>query len=1101
MKKFFSIFLLLAGISLVSLQAAEEARLLRFPAIYGKQIVFSYAGDLFTVDSDGGIARKLTSHNGYEIFPRFSPDGSQIAFTGQYDGNTEVFTIPSEGGAPKRLTYTATLDRDNVSDRMGPNNLVMDWTPDGKYITFRSRKQSFNSFIGQLFKVSVDGGIPEELPLPYGGFHSWSDDGNKIAYNRIFREFRTWKYYRGGMADEIWIHDFESRTTEKVTDNVEQDIIPMWVGDQIFYLSDRDRCMNMFVYNTSTKQTSKVTDFKEYDIKFPSLGKEQIVFENGGYIYKLDVNTQKYEKVEVQIANDNAYSRTELVDASKNITSIDISPNGERALFSARGEIFTVPAKHGVTRNLSQSPGAHDRVASWSPDGKNIAWFSDKSGEYELYIQRQDGTKEAVSLTKGYKNYPYELKWSPDSKMIAFSDHFMTLQVVDVAAKKTQVVKKSVSTELNDFDWSPDSKWLAFTENDKNGLGVIHLYNLKDKEFHPVTDNWYESADPRFSPDGKYLYFTSARDFNPTFSNLELNIAYTDMTKVYMVTLDKDTPSPFAPENDEVKIDETGDADEKDKDKDKDKGKSKGKEEAGDEKEDKDIKIDVEGLNSRILALPLTAMNYGNLHAAEGKVYYIAGSQAEPGFTAKVFDLKSKKETDLGKNLIFTISANGKKMIVRQNGKYGVIDLPGAAVTLSETIDLSNMQVLTEYKKEWKQIYDESWRQMRDFFYVENMHGVDWKAMHEKYDALVPYVNHRNDLTYVIGELIGELSVGHSYVNSPAGMKGPERIPTGLLGAKISKEENGFFRINEILEGANWSEELRSPLTEVGLDVRAGDYIIAVNGQSTEDMDDIYASLVNTAGKTVKLTINSQASWDGARHELVKPIADESQLYYYNWVHGNIDKVNEATDGQIGYLHIPDMGVGGLNIFNRYYYPQLKNKKGLIIDDRGNGGGFVSRIVVEKLQRELSFVFSSRRGVEDGDPVPGGTVYGPKVLLINFASASDGDLFPYQFKKHKLGTTIGTRTWGGVVGIRGSLPFIDGGDLRRPESGSYSATESEWIVENHGVEPDIVLDNDPAKEYDGEDEQLNKAIEVIMGQLDQYAPPPPKPADPDKSGK
>jgi tricorn protease len=1082
-----------------SLQAEEEARLLRFPAIYEDQIVFSYAGDLFTVDAGGGIARKLTSHKGYEIFPRFSPDGSKIAFTGQYDGNTEVFVIPSVGGSPKRLTFTATLERDDVSDRMGPNNLVMDWTPDGKYITFRSRKQSYNSFIGQLFKVPVAGGLSEEIPLPYGGFHSWSPEGNKLAYNRIFREFRTWKYYRGGMADEIWIHDFNTRTTEKITDNIEQDIIPMWAGEEIYFLSDRDRTMNLFVYNTVTGETNKVTEFTEYDIKFPSLGKDQIVFENGGYIYKLDTHSKKYEKVSIGIANDQAYSRTELKDASKNITSIDLSPNGERVLFAARGEIFTLPAKHGITRNLTGTPGAHDRVASWSPDGKHIAWFSDASGEYELYIQEQDGSSEPVSLTPGYKNYPYELKWSPDSKKIAFSDRAMRLQIVDVASKKTTIVRESVTTELNDFDWSPDSKWLAFAENDNNGMGVIHLYQLETGRIYPVTDNWYQSGDPRFSPDGKYLYFTSMRDFNPTFSNLELNIAYTDMAKIYLVTLAGDTPSPFAPENDEVKIEEksTGapDADPGSKGK-RDKKKANGKEEAASEEE---TRIDVDGINARIIALPVKAMNYDNLHPSEDKIYYIAGSQADQAFTAKVFDLKSKKETELGKGLLFTISASGKKMVVRQNGNYGVIDLPVGPVTLSETVDLSDMKVMTDYRKEWQQIFDESWRQMRDFFYVENMHGLDWKAMHEKYNVLIPYVNHRKDLTYVIGEMVGELSVGHAYVNSPPDLDGPERIQTGLLGAKISKDGSGYYRIDRILEGSNWSDDLRSPLTEVGVDVDEGDFIIAVNGQSTRTMDNLYAALVNTAGKTVKLTVNSAPSPTGAHDELVRPVADESDLYYYNWVHDNIRKVNEATDGQIGYLHIPDMSIDGLNIFARYYFPQLLNKKGLIIDDRGNGGGFVSRIVIERLRRELSFVFSFR-GVEKGQPVPDGTVYGPKVLLMNFASASDGDLFPYQFKKHKLGTTIGTRTWGGVVGIRGTLPFIDGGVLMRPESGSYSATESEWIIEGHGVEPDIYIDNDPAREYDGVDEQLNKAIEVIMDQLDQYAPPPPQPPDPDKSG-
>jgi tricorn protease len=1066
--------------------ANDEARLMRFPAIYGEQIVFTYAGDLYTVDSKGGMARKLTSHNGYEMFPWFSPDGSQIAFTGQYDGNTEVFIIPAAGGSPRRLTYTATLGRDNVSDRMGPNNIVMDWTPDGKYITYRSRKQSFNSFIGQLYRVSAEGGLSEELPLPTGGFSSWSPDGNKLAYNRIFREFRTWKYYRGGMAYEIWIHDFNDRTTVKITDNGEQDIIPMWAGEQIFFLSDRDRTMNVFVYNTSTRQTSKVTDFTEYDVKFPSLGKEQIVFENGGYIYKLDVNTKAYEKVPIQIANDNTNSRTELKDASKSVRSGDLSPNGERVVLGAHGELFSLPAKHGITRNLTNSPGAHERVVSWSPDGRNIAYFSDESGEFEVYIIRQDGSGKTLQLTSGTKSYLYDLEWSPDSKKILFSDRKFRLQYVDIDSEKVTLVKKSIDTELNDFDWSPDSKWIAYSDNDKNQFSVIYLFSTEDGKSYRVTDNWYESGNPDFSPDGKYLYFVPSRDFDPTYSQTEWNHSYSNMEKVYLVTLAKDTPSPFAPENDEVKT-----ADEKNPDNGKD-GKN------GEEPDVKMTKIDTEGLSNRILSLPIKASNYGNLESSADGVYYIERSSFDGPMTAKVFDLNTKKEADLGPGIRFTIADNGKKMLVIQNGKYAVIDLPKGKVSLDETIDLSDMKVMTDYQQEWRQIFDESWRHMRDFFYVENMHGVDWEAMYEKYAVLLPHVNHRHDLTYVIGEIISELSVGHTYVNSPDDAGIPERIQMGLLGAKLSKHSSGYFRIDKVLEGANWSASLRSPLTEVGVDISEGDFILAVNGQSTRDMNDIYAALVNTAEKTVELTTNAEPALEGSKKSLVKPVADESSLYYYNWVQDNIRKVNEATDGQIGYIHIPDMLQRGLNEFVKYFYPQLKNKKGLIIDDRGNGGGNVSPMIIERLRRELTHA-RNMRGVPYGNTTPPEMVFGPKVMLINYASASDGDLFAYQFKTLKLGTVIGTRTWGGVVGYRGTLPFIDGGILMRPEFSHYSATESKWVIEGVGVEPDNYQDNDPAKEYEGVDEQLNKAIEVILQQLDQYEPLPPVPADPDKS--
>jgi len=1086
MKNFFSLFLLL--LIPVFVMAQEEARLLRFPAINNDQIVFTYAGDLYSVDSEGGMARRLTSHEGYEMFPKFSPDGSAIAFTGQYDGNTEVFTIPSAGGTPKRLTHTATLGRDDIADRMGPNNIVMGWSPDGKSITYRSRKQSFNSFIGQLFSVPATGGISSELPLPTGGFCSWSPDGSKLAYNRIFREFRTWKYYKGGMADEIWIHDFATKETKAITDNGAQDIIPMWAGEEIYFLSDRDRTMNLFVHNTSSGETQKVTDFTEYDIKFPSLGKNFIVFENGGYIYKFSIASKQAEKVSIQIANENSFSRTGYVDASEFINDIDLAPGGERVILGARGEIYSVPAKNGITRNLTQTPGAHERDITWSPDGKYIAYVSDESGEYEVYMQKQDGSEKPVQLTSGSKSYLYQIRWSPDSKKILFSDRALTLKYVDITSKKVTLVKKSERAELRNFTWSPDSKWIAFTETDVNDFDVIYLYKLESGSIHPVTDNWYDSGNPAFSSDGKYLFFVSRRDFNPTYSNTEWNHSYSNMSKVYLVTLAADTPSPFAPENDEVKAepaDESGSdaADKKDKN-----GSS----------DEKSTKIDTENLNQRILSLPVQASNYGNLQAVKDRVYYSMRSSGRGGSaTMKMFDLKSKEETELGSGINFLISASGKKMLVSQRNQYSVIDLPQDEVTIKDPIDVSGMSVQVDYRKEWEQIFNESWRQMRDFFYVPNMHGLDWNAMQAKYSVLLPYVNHRNDLTYIIGEMIAELSVGHSYVLSGSQRPSPKRIQTGLLGAKISKHTSGFFRVDEILEGANWNNASRSPLTEIGVDVKEGEYITAVNGQSTSTLDDLYAALVNTAGKQVELSVNSAAQESGSRKVIVVPISNEAALYYYNWVQDNIKKVDEATNGQVGYIHIPDMGVNGLNQFARYFYPQL-NKKGLIIDDRGNGGGNVSPMIIERLSREMTHA-GIMRGIPEGDPVPGQMMLGPKVLLINYASASDGDLFPYQFKQKKMGTVIGTRTWGGVVGIRGSLPFIDGGSLQKPEFAHYSATESKWIIEGIGVEPDIYLDNDPAREYEGTDDQLNKAIEVIMGQLDQYTPVPPVPPAPDKS--
>jgi tricorn protease len=1075
--------------------AQDEARLLRFPAAYGNQVVFSYAGDLYTVPGNGGMARKLTNDAGYEMFSHFSPDGKTIAFTAQYDGNTEVYTIPAQGGVPVRLTITATLGRDDVSDRMGPNNIVMGWTSDGKNIIYRSRKQTFNDFIGQLFTVPVSGGMSQELPLPAGGFCSYSPDGKQLAYNRVFREFRTWKYYKGGMADDIWIYDFAAKTTRNITNNNAQDIFPMWFGDEVYFCSDRDRTMNLFCYNLKTNQTRKVTNYTEYDIKFPSAGDNRITFENAGFIYVFDIKSQTTTKVTVQIADDFNTSRTELKDATRFMGSVNPSPDGNRVVVTARGDIFSVPAKEGITRNLTSSSNAHDRNGNWSPDGKWIAYLSDASGEYEIYIAKQDGSEPPVQITTGADTYKFALQWSPDSRKIMWNDKMLRLQYVDIETKKVTLVDKSKIWEFGDFNWSPDSQWITYSQTLENGMQQVMLYNTADQQKYEVTDSWFSSNQPVFSSNGKYLVFSSDRTFDPKYSNVEWNYSYENMTKLYLVTLTKDAPSPFAPSNDEVKLDEPKDQkDDKpakgEKTKKQDKGAKSGE---PDEAAVKPTKIDTEGIQQRIIEIPVEAGNYWNIWAIDDKIYYNMAN--EKGMSAKVFDLKLKKETELGPDLAFDVTADGKKMLVRQRNRYSIIDLPSSKISTEKYIDLSDVKVWVNNRQEWKQIYDEAWRQMRDFFYVPNMHGVDWKAMHDKYAVFLPSVNNRNDLTYIIGEMIAELSVGHAYING--GERKPvEKINLGLLGARLSKDASGYFRIDSLMQGANWNQDLRSPLTEVGVGASKGDFITSINGKSTKEIPDIYSALINRSGKNIEITLNSEPS-EGGRKVLVVPVADESKLYYYTWVQNNIRKVDKATNGQVGYIHIPDMSAEGLNEFVKYFYPQLA-KKALIIDDRGNGGGNVSPMIIERLNREIS-----RSNMARNTEIPGRTptkmMLGPKVLLINNYSASDGDLFPYGFKKHQIGKVIGKRTWGGVVGIRGSLPFVDGADLRKPEFASYSSEESKWIIEGYGVEPDIEIDNDPAREYEGIDDQLNKAIEVILEELKNYKPQPAIPTPPDKS--
>ena len=1068
---------------------SQEARLLRFPAIYGDKIVFSYAGDLYTVNKTGGIARKLTSDIGYEMFPRFSPDGTKIAFTAQYDGNTEVYVMLAEGGIPKRLTYTATLKRDVISDRMGPNNIVMGWTKDSKNIIYRSRSITFNDFCGNLFMISAEGGLPVEMPFSTGGFCSLSPDGSQLAFNRVFREFRTWKYYKGGMADDIRIFDFNTKKITNITNNISQDIIPMWIGNEIYFLSDRDRIMNLFAYDTQTKQTRKVTDNTDYDIKFPSNSNDAIVFEKGGYIYLFDIKTQKAEKVSIIIADDMLAGRNTEKDASKNILSVDISPDGERLVIGARGDIFTVPAEAGITRNITQTPGVHERNATWSPDGKNIAFISDKSGEFELYIQSQDGSKEAIQLTKNADTYYFDLKWSPDSRHLLWSDKKMRLRFVNIESLAVTEVAQSKIWEFSDFDWSPDSKWITYTNSEENDFSSIKLYNVDSKKTYDVSDKWYNSYNATFSLCGKYLFFVSDRDFNPIYSRTEWNHAYNKMSKIYFVALSKATANPFSYKNNEVSIakDSTGSK--------KEKAKTKKEEESKTAKIEP-VKVDTGLISERILALPIDVADYYNITAWDEKVFYMKNDIDTKKNALMFYDLKERKETEIVDCNGYGISKDKKKMVVMKDGKYYIIGTPTAAAKLEKNVNTGDMKVWTNLKEEWSQIFYESWRQMRDFFYVENMHGVDWPAIKRKYEVFLPYVNNRHDLNYIIGEMIGELSIGHSYVNG-GDLPEVKRIPQGLLGAVVNKDASGYFKINDILEGANWSEKLRSPLTEPGISISKGDFIIAIDGNDLKKTDNIYKLLVNKANKAVEITVNSKPESAGSHKYIIKPIDDEADLYYYRWVEHNIKKVSDATDGKVGYLHIPDMGVEGLNEFVKHFYPQL-NKKALIVDDRGNGGGNVSPMILERLMRKVQRA-NMLRNAQIPSHTPQQMLLGPIVVLINQYSASDGDLFPYGFKKYGLGKVIGVRSWGGVVGIRGSLPFIDGASLNKPEFASYDAETGEWIVEGHGVDPDINIDNDPYEEFMGKDAQLDKAIEEIVKEMKDYKDIAPIPKGPDKS--
>ena len=1051
MKRIVLSLVLLASVagSASAASSGENARLLRFPATNSSEVVFSYAGDLWTVPIQGGEARRLTSHIGYEMLARYSPDGKTIAFTGEYDGNREVYSIPAGGGEPVRLTYTATNGRDDLGDRMGPNNMVLAWSPDGKKIVFRNR--TGDGFEGLLWTIGPEGGMPRQIPLPEGGWCSYSPDGSQLAYNRVMREFRTWKYYRGGMADDIWIYNPGQGKVTNITNNDAQDIFPMWVGEEIYFASDRDMTMNLFVYNTRTGATEKVTNFREYDVKFPSTDGKTIVFENGGWLYRLNPATKEYNKIPVTLAAEGVYGRTEYRTLkAADITAVSAAPDGSRVAVTARGEVFDVPVGKGVTRNLTRSSNSNDRGAVWSPDGKWIAWISDATGETELCLHDVKAG-ETRQLTDGSDTYIRTLQWAPDSKHIYYTDRKNRFVEVSPADGKRRTVMECPEAEFRGVDISPDSQWLAYTRPAANEMGIVYLRNIASGKEYPVTERWYNSGSPAFSADGKYLIFTSDRDLSPQYSRIEWNYSFQDMSGAYLALLSSRTPSPLIASDPSVSME---------------------KADAKDKKEDPAPGIEPEGIGGRIVKLPVKGRSF---YCNEDKLWYLGRGGT------RVFDFKSGEDSECCDASMWPVKGS-KKALFRKGGNVFVAGI-GPKVSLKEKADLSQLSTTIDFAQEWAQLYDEVWRAFRDGYYLENMHGRDWKAVKAKYEVLLPYALTRLDVNYILGEMISEVASGHCYV-TPGDYPKPERIPMGLLGATFSKVADGF-RIDKILEGATYRPELRSPLTEPGLGVKEGDVITAIDGISLKDVDNIYKLLIGKADVLTELSV-------GGRKVVVKPIADEGPLYHYAWVLKNIRTVEKLSGGRVGYIYIPDMGPEGLSEWARYYYPQL-DKEALIIDDRANGGGNISPMIIERLQRK-AYRLTMRRGSSMVGTIPEGTHTGPKVLLINKYSASDGDLFPWSFKANKLGTVIGTRTWGGIVGISGPLPYVDGTDVRVPFFTNYDAATGQWMVENYGVDPDILIDNDPVKEFAGTDQQLEKAVQVALEQLKDRKPLPGVPA-------
>ena len=1086
---------------LVVCSAQAQTKLLRFPDVHGDKVVFTYGGDLWLTSTSGGLATRLTAHPGLEVFAKFSPDGKWIAFTGQYDGDEQVYVIPVTGGVPKQLTFYPA--RGPLAPRWGYDNQVYGWTPDGKSIIFRSGREYFDLGDSRLYTVPVNGGMPEALPMPKSGAGDLSPDGAKAVYSPLFRDFRTWKRYEGGWAQQLYIFDLKTHASEKITEDPRAHRDPMWIGAKIFYSSDRDGTNNLFSYDPATKKTEQLTHSTKWDVRWPSSDhKSQIVYELDGELNIMDSATGQSRHISIEVPNDGVAMRPAQVSAAEQIENASLSPKGERALFVARGDIFTAPIEKGPTRNLTNSSNAHDKWARWSPDGTKIAFISDLDGEDEVYVINQDGSGKPEELTHGFQAMLYAPEWAADGKRLAFSDKDGKLYVLTLDDKKVTQIAKDAGGNLRDYTWSHDGGQLAFTMSNPNSFSSIYIWSVAGGEVHRITSDVFDAGDPAWDPDGNYLYYIAAHDFQPEISQIEFNFATDRGFGIFALALRKDVKNPFPPESDEVTIAKEG---EKPAGTDKAKSEEK-KDEKKDEKPKEYIRIDFERLADRATRVPIEGDNYRGLAVTKDYLVYgragapFYGRDSFPPAALILFSFKERKETTLAEKISgFAVSDDGKKILVHSEHDYKLFDAKPEGKASPKTISTANLMVDRVPQQEWTEIFNEVWRRYRDFFYVKNMHGYDWEALRKQYAAMVPYVAHRSDLNYVLGEMVSELSTSHSYIEG-GDFDMPKRPQIALPGAKLELDHAaGRYRIAKIYRGQNEEELYRSPLTEVGVDAREGDYILAVDGEDLTAEKNPYQLLRNKANRPVQLTLNSKPSADGARKVSFRPIPAERNLIYLDWVNHNREAVAKATNGRVGYIHIPDMGANGIREFIKFYYPQIR-MEALVVDVRGNGGGNISRMLIERLRRQLLGTDFARTSDYTGT-YPDAVFYGPKVCLINETSASDGDIFPYMFRQSGLGPLIGKRTWGGVVGITGRGPLLDGGTVFVPEFATASI-DGQYVIEGHGVDPDIVVENDPASVIGGRDPQLERGISEVMKALEASPKKlPSRPGDPVKAPK
>ncbi len=1097
---------------LFALPAFAQTKLLRFPDIYGDQVVFTYASDLWTASTSGGTAIRLTAHPGMEVFAKFSPDGKWIAFTGQYDGDEQVYVMPSGGGEPKQLTFYPA--KGPFAPRWGYDNQVLGWTNDGTSIVFRSQRDSYTLPVSKLYTIPMTGGMPTALPMPEAGSGDFSPDGKRMVYSPRTRDFRSEKRYGGGQANTLYIYDLATNDAKKISEGVRPWRDAMWIGDKIYFNSDKDGKFNLYSYDVASGKTIAATNFKDWDVRWASSDDQsRVIYERDGELEILDTRNNKPTKLNINVPDDGVYKRPRVVNAMQVLENVALSPKGERALFGARGDIFSVPVEKGGTRNLTHSSGAHDKYPRWSPDGSRIAFISDRSGEDEVWVIAQDGMSQPQQLTNGGNAQRYSAEWSGDGKRLAFSDKDGKIYIYTFADKSLKQIVDAANGQIGDYEWSPKGNFLAFSMNDKaasnnGGYNSVYIYDVGNNKLNRVTDPMFNSQNPTFDPSGDYLYYLSDREFAPQISDKEFNFAGNRSTMIYALALRKDVKNPFPPESDEVTVapaptsppdklnptTEPTPIDEKQPQ--PTASASPSPTVSGTPNQDaakknvpsaKPETIDFDGITNRVTRVPLSADNYGGLTAKTGHLLYFVGSafyygrQSDKPTSLRIFSIKERKETNLLDGVsTYSISRDGSKIIVGQGANFSVMDAAPNGASGKKSVSTAGMTVEINPSEEWNQIFNEVWRRYRDWFYVSNMHGFDWVKIRDEYKTWLPYVAHRSDLNYVISEMISELATQHSYIDG-GDFNTPPRIRVALPGARfeIDKAANRY-KISKIYEGENEEEIYRSPFREVGVNANVGDYILQINGENVTADKDIYSYLRNKADAPVVLTVNSTPTLSGARQISYRPITDETNLIYLDWVTANRNRVSQMTNGRVGYIHIPDMGAAGIREFIKWYYPQL-DKEGLVVDVRANGGGNISRMIIERLRRKALGVNFSRTN-ESATTYPDAAAPNAMVAILNENSASDGDIFPYMFRQAGLGTLIGKRSWGGVVGITNHGTLIDGGTVNVPEFGLVNLG-GKWVIEGYGVDPDIEVENDPKSVIAGGDPQLERAVQEVLKKM------------------